>query len=91
MVKDTEMKGRIIGVKSMMKMFDFLFGCAIGKRLLDQTDSLSAKLQCPKLSALEAQTIAMYTVQALKQDRSDNSFEIFWEYVIHMSKKLSIE
>ena len=90
-VKDTEMKARIIGVKSMMKKFDFLFGCAIGKTLLNQTDSLSAKLQCPKLSALETQTIAMYTVRALKQDRNENSFEIFWEYVIHMSKNLSIK
>ena len=59
LVKDTEMKARIIGVKSMMKKFDFLFGCAIGKTLLNQTGNLSAKLQCPKLSALEAQTIAM--------------------------------
>ena len=91
LVKDTEMKARIIGVKLMMKKFDFLFGCSIGKTLLNQTDKLSAKLQCPKLSALEAQTIAMYTVKALKQDRNDNYFEIFWEYVIHMPKKLSIE
>ena len=90
-VKDTEMKARIIGIKSMMKKFVFLFGCAIGKTLLNQTDNLSAKLQSPKLSALEAQTIAMYTVKALKEDRNDNSFEIFWEYVIFMCKKLSIE
>ena len=33
----------------------------------------------------------MYTVKALKEDRNDNSFEIFWEYVIFMCKKLSIE
>ena len=90
-VKDTEMKARIIGIKSMMKKFDFLFGCTIGKTLLNQTDNLSAKLQCPKLSTLETQTIAMYTVKTLKQDSNDISFENFWEYVIHMSKTLSIE
>ena len=73
-VKDTEMKARIIGVKSMMKNFDFLFGCAIGKTLLNQTDNLSAKLRCPKLSTPEAQAIAMCTVKALKQDRNNNSF-----------------
>ena len=39
-VKDTEMKARIIEVKSMMKKFDFLFGCAIGKALLNQTEYL---------------------------------------------------
>ena len=35
---------RIIGVKTMFK-FDFLFGCIIGKTLLNQTDNLSKTLQ----------------------------------------------
>ena len=70
--KDTEMKARIIGVNAMMLKFKFLFGCTIGKTLLNQTDNLSEKLQSSKLSALEAQNIAKDTVKALRKDRSDD-------------------
>ena len=51
----------------MMSKFDFLFGCTVGKTLLNQTDNLSQTLQNPKLSALEAQTIARNTVTTLKK------------------------
>ena len=63
-MKDTEMKSRIIGVKTMMFKFDFLFSCVIGKTPLNQTDNLSKTLQNPKLSALEGQTIAKDTINA---------------------------
>ena len=46
----------------MMFKFDVLFGCVIGKTLLNQTDNLSKTLQNPKLSALEGQTIAKDTI-----------------------------
>ena len=44
-VKDTEMKGRIIGVQTIMKSIKFYFGCQLGERLLGQTDNLSRTLQ----------------------------------------------
>ena len=88
--KDTEMRGRIIGAKTMMKTFGFLFGCAIGKTLLTQTDNVSEKLQTSKLAALEAQTFADLTVTTMMKDRNDERFDNFWDYVIRMQKQLSI-
>ena len=44
-VKDTEMKARIIGVQAIMKSFKFYFGCQLGERLLGQTDNLSRTCQ----------------------------------------------
>ena len=88
---DTELKARIIGVKTMMIKFDFLFGCMIGKTLLNQTDNLSKTLQNPKLSALEAQTISRITIDTLKKDRNDAAFSLFWELVINTQKSLSVD
>ena len=90
-IKDTEIRGRIIGAKIIMKTFEFLFGCcAIGKTLLTQTDHLSEKLQDSKLSALEAQTFANLTATTVMKDRNDGRFDNFWNYVIRMQKQLSI-
>ena len=63
--KDTAMRGRIIGAKTTMKTFEFLFGCAIGKTLLTQTDHLSGKRQDSKLSSLEAQSFANLTATTM--------------------------
>ena len=71
------MKARIIGVNTMMSKFNFLFGCTIGKTLLNQTDNLSEKLQSSKLSALEAQNIAKDSVKALRMDRNEDTFNHF--------------
>ena len=49
--KDTEMKTRIQGVKSMIKALDFYFGCTLGEQLLWQTDSLGRALQDSSPSA----------------------------------------
>ena len=88
---DTELKARIIGVKTMMTKFDFLFGCIMGKTLLNQADNLSKTLQNPKLSALEAQTISRITIDTLKKDRNDAAFSLFWELVINTQKSLSVD
>ena len=90
-LKDTEMKARVIGVRTMMSKFDFLFGCTVGKTLLNQTYNLSQTLQNPKLSALEAQTIARDTVPTLKKDRTENAFNMFWDSVTIRQKQLSID
>ena len=74
-----------------MSKFNFLFGCTIGKTHLNQTDNLSEKLQSSKLSALEAQNIAKDTVKALRKDRNDDTFNHFWEYVVQLQNKLSVE
>ena len=75
----------------MMSKFNFLFGCTIGKTLLNQTDNLREKIQSSKLSALEAHNIAKDTVKALRKDRNDDAFNRFWEYVVQLQNKLSVE
>ena len=57
---------------------------------MNQTDNLSKTLQNPKLSALEGQTIAKDTINALKKDRNDESFKKFWELVTSLLSRLSV-
>ena len=47
-IKDTEMKGQIIGAQTAMKKFLFLFGCVLGEKILIQIDNLSRTLQSPE-------------------------------------------
>ena len=53
--RETDMKGRIIGVNFIMKKFNFYFGCCLGKNVLRQTDILSKSLQSSSLSAAVSQ------------------------------------
>ena len=55
---DPEVKGRIIGVKTQMSMFNLLYGLHLCERILKITDNLSKTLQTESLSASEAQVIA---------------------------------
>ena len=71
----------------MMSKFNFLFGCTIGKTLLNQTKK-NTKF---KVIALEAHNIAKDTVNALRKDRNDDAFNRFWEYVVQLQNKLSVE
>ena len=57
--KDTDIKSRVRGVKSIMPTFDFIFGCELEELLLRQTDNLSRTLQNPKLSATEGNAIVI--------------------------------
>ena len=77
-LKDTEMKSRINGVKSMMTKFSFYFGCCLGEKILRQTDNLSRALQSSSISAAQENKLAVDVVKTLKTDRSDESFDLFW-------------
>ena len=76
-LKDTEMKSRIIGVKSMMTQFSFYFGCSLGDRLLRQTDNLSRALQSLSISAAQGNMLARDVVKTLLRDRTNASFDLF--------------
>jgi len=90
-VKDTEMKGRIIGAKSNMTSFEFLFGCSLGKLILKQTDNLSRTLQDPTLSAAQGQSVAKDVVTTLEKDRNNESFELFWRRLKLKREALEIQ
>ena len=74
-VKDPEMKGRIIGARSNMQNFNFLFGSRLGKIILKQTDNFSKTLQNPDLSAAESQEIAEDVVITLEKDRNEKNIQ----------------
>lgn len=87
-LKDTEMKARIIGVQAVMKTFSFFFGCCLGELLLRQTDNLSKALQDPRLSAAEGQVLAENVIETIRKDRTDERFEIFWQSLIKRKEAL---
>ena len=75
------MKARIRGIQSFMGKFGFQFGCHLRKRLLPRTDNLSKTIQKPETSAVEAQSLAESFLSVLVSDRSDETFQLFWERV----------
>ena len=70
-VKDTEMKARLLGVLAQMKSFDF-FGVLLGEVILSHGDNLSRTLQKRDISAAEGQEVAELTIQTLVLLRSDD-------------------
>ncbi|KAL5514956.1 hypothetical protein EMCRGX_G000052 [Ephydatia muelleri] len=90
-VKETDMRSRIIGVKTCMRTFDFLFGIMLGELLLRHSDNLSKTLQSRHMSAAEGQKVAAMTVKTLKSLRTDESFQAFWELVQKTANELEVE
>ena len=74
-----DVEGRIIGVK--MLHYKLIFGLHLCERILKITDNLSKTLQTEKLTDLQAQQIAKYTIQTLQGMRTDDAFNLFYEHV----------
>ena len=64
---DADTRTRIAGVQFQMKTFNHLFGTTLGELILKHTDNLSKTLQNPKLTAVDAHSIADLTCSTLKQ------------------------
>lgn len=77
--KDSEIRSRIIGVKTQMQSFDFLFGVSLGYEILRHTDNLSRTMQKNDLSAAEGQHITELSLTTLSEMRNEDSFDTFWE------------
>ena len=88
---DPEVRARVIGVNATMNRFDFLFGLALGERLLKHTDNLSRTLQTPSLTASEGQEIAELTCQTLLRIRTNDAFDLFWKKVQAMQEEFGVE
>ena len=58
-LKDTEMKAKVNGVKSQMDKFEFIFCCLLGEKVLKQTDNLSRILQDPTISLSEGNQLGI--------------------------------
>ena len=71
------MKARIRGVQSYRQQLEFLFGCHLGKMILNHTDNLSKALQDESCTAVEGQDAAMKTVKTLESTRNEHRYKAF--------------
>ena len=72
---NSEIKSRIIGVKTQMRAFQYFFGPHLGFMIMSHTDNLSRSLQGTEKSASKGQMIASMTVKTLQNVRSNESFQ----------------
>ena len=79
---DSETRIRIIGVKTQMLTFEFLFGVSLGAVILTHSDNLSKTLQHVSLSAAEGQHIAKLALQVLKSIHQPDKFDLFYQRVL---------
>ena len=54
---EPDIKARVIGIKTRMKSFSFLFGIRLGNLVLSHSDNLIVTLEARKMSAAEAQKL----------------------------------
>ena len=85
-----DIRSRIIGVQAQMKTFEYFFGVVLGERILKHADNLSKTLQHKNISATEAQSITSLTVNTLQLMRNDNSYDLFWELLLHQASQCDV-
>ena len=72
--RDPEMSVRCTDVATQFEQLNFLFGVALGEKLLSVADNLCKGLQSKYLSAAQGQHMAAVTVATLKGLRCDELF-----------------
>ena len=80
-VKQAELRFRIIGVQAQMSNFGFYWGIDLGELLLQHVDNLSKTLLSPKLSAASGQELSQKTVEILQHIRNERDFSLFYDMV----------
>ena len=81
----TESKAKINGVAAQIKTYDFVFGATLGEIILRHSDNLSQCIQ-KKISAAEGQQVAKMVINILQSIRTEESYDLFWEKVLHFSE-----
>ena len=74
---EPDIKGRIIGVKRQMGIFDYFCGVYVGEMLLKHSDNLSHAVQTSHISAAECQLVATFTTKKLTKIRTEEAFLYF--------------
>ena len=75
----TDLKSRIIGVKTQVESFYFFLGLTLGHRLYARTHNLSRTLQTQKMSACNSQRNAELIISVLEKMRCNASFNQFYD------------
>ena len=84
------MSARCTGVATQFEQLHFLFGVALGEKLLSVADNLSKGLQSKDLSAAQQQHMAAVTVATLKGLCCDEGFVSFWRMVIEKQRSVDV-
>ncbi|XP_032880841.1 uncharacterized protein LOC116975625 [Amblyraja radiata] len=84
------MRARIIGVKSQMETFGYLFALHLGVNVYSLTDNLSKTLQKTRMSASQGQRNANMTAEVLEKMRTDDKFDKLYQDVLRKSTELNI-
>ena len=79
----SEVRARILGCKAQMTDFNFFLGLHLSHLLFAHTDNLSKTLQHEKLSAATGHHIASLVKKTIASIRNDESFDDFYETVLH--------
>ena len=66
-----------------MKTFEFMFGAILGEMILRHSDNLSQCLQKRIISAAEGQHVAKMVTDTLQSIRTEKSYHLFWQKVVH--------
>ena len=87
---NSEIRARLVGVEAMTGNFYFLFGLVLGERILKHTDNLNKTLQCPALTATEAQQCAALTCETFCKLRTSEMFDLFWDRLKGLQEKYGV-
>ena len=87
-VKQAELRSRIIGVQAQMSNFGFYWGINLGELLLRHVDNPSKTIQNPKLSAASGQEIVSKIVENLQHIRNERDFSLFYDMVLEHKEHL---
>ncbi|XP_076343198.1 zinc finger MYM-type protein 1-like [Tachypleus tridentatus] len=87
---DSEMRARIIGVRSQMEKFDYLFALHLGVAVYSLMDNLSKTLQKTCMSAAQGQQNAKLVAGVLDKVRNDGNFDKIYEKVHRKAMELNI-
>lgn len=80
-----------MGVRTVMKTFDFFFGASLRFAVMRYSDNLSRTLQNEDLSAAEGQAAASVTISSLSSKRTDEAFNNFWAALEEQMVDLDVE
>ena len=90
-VKDTEMKTRILDLAAQIKTFKYFYGLVLAHFILCHCDNLSCTLLKNDISVAEGQDVAELTLKTLLSTRTDDNFTVFWEKVKNLTEDLDVD
>ena len=74
---ESELKGRIIGVKTQIESFELSFGLHPNARLDSHTVHLARSVQNKEMSVCSSKRLANLTIQTLETLRNEERYETF--------------